>query len=303
MADKIKEVVDSFAKIFPPNENGVIHITDENRKKVFDAWGSELWTMWQWSAREVHQALEYANDNYFVPLLNVSQFNTMCFHMFASNKETSSEAWERDFSFVFAASGKSGMPEYKVDFKLLAAHIIKSGKYIFVKDSIYLYDDIGLYKLVCNDVFRGYVMSYVNALDRTLAKTSGVDGAVRDIKSDDSHRLNDLKAFNSDLNIINFQNGILHLDTMELTEHSPDVLSTIQIPCNWDAEGNIPVCPVFDDYLNTLANGDEEIIKFLWQYVGVTISNIPGCITKKHSFFTAQVTQVNHSFWSCYRGL
>lgn len=284
MAENIKSIIDSFAQVLPPKENGTIHITDETRKQVFEIWGSELWIMQKLSAREVRKALEYANDNYFVPSFNVSQFNTMCFHLFVSNAAASPECWERDFPFVFAASSKSGTPEYKVDFKLLAVHIIKSGKYIFVKDTTYLYDDLGLYKLVCNDVFRGYIMSYVNALDCTLAKTSGIDGAVRDVKSDDSHRIDDLKPFNADTNIINFQNGVLRLNTMELMLHSPDILSTIQIPCNWSITGKIPACPIFDGYLNTLANGDVEIIRFLWQYIGVTISNIPGYITKKALF-------------------
>lgn len=253
-------------------------------KIFFDACGAELWTMWDWSARRVQKALNYTNDNFFSPPFNVTQFNSMCFHLFVSNAAASPKSWERDFPFVFAVSNKSGMTEYKVNFKLLAVHIIKSGKYIFVKDTIYLYDDLGLYKLVCNDVFRGYIMSFVNALDCSFAITSGIDGAVRDVKSDDSHRIDDLKLFNADRNIINFQNGILHLDTMELTPHSPDILSTIQIPCNWNTEGKNPACPVFDGYLKDLSNGDNEIIRFLWQYIGVTISNIPGYITKKALF-------------------
>lgn len=281
MADKVKEVIDGFAQVFSPDENGIIHIDGEKRKQAFDVWGAELWNMWGWNAREVSQALEYANDKYFTPPFNVNQFNIMRFHLFASNKETNSEAWERDFPFVFAASDKLGTLEYKVDFKLLAAHVIKGGKYIFVEDSIYLYDNAGLYELVSNDVFRGYVMSYVNAFNCTLAGTSGIDGAVRDVKSDGSH-IKDLKDFNSDQNVINFQNGILRLDTMELEPHSPDVLSTVQIPCNWNVEA--ANCPIFDDYLNTLANGDKEIVCFLWQYIGVTISNIHGYITKKALF-------------------
>lgn len=71
---------------------------------------------------------------------------------------------------------------------------------------------------------------------------------------------------------------------MELTTHSPNILSTIQIPCNWNTEGEIPACPVFDGYLKDLSNGDNEIIRFLWQYVGLAISNIPGYVTKKALF-------------------
>ena len=282
MAENIKRIIDSFAQVFPPTEDGEIHITGENRTKAFEVWGSELWSVYQWSARDVHSALEYANDKYFDPSFNVNQLNAKFFHLFASNAVTSPECWERDFPFVFAASNKSGAMEYKIDFKLLAAHIIKSGQYAFLNNSVYLYDN-GVYTALCDDVFRGYVMSYVTALDCTLAKTSGIDGAVRDVKSDNGHRRNPSE-FNSDENIINFQNGVLHLDTMELAPHSPDILSTIQIPCNWSIAEEFPVCPIFDGYLNDLANGDEEIIRFLWQYIGVTISNIPGYVTKSALF-------------------
>lgn len=284
MTGNIKSIIDSFAQVLPPNENGTIHITDENRKKVFEVWGSELWIMQKLSAREVRKALKYVNDNYFVPAFNVNQFNTMCFHLFVSNAAASPECWERDFPFVFAASNKVGFPEYKVDFKLLAEYIKQKGEYFFVEDSIYLYNpNLGIYEAINNDEFRGYILSFVNALDCTLAKTSGIDGAFKDVKSDNEHKI-DFEAFNADRNIINFQNGILHLDTMELTPHSPAILSTIQIPCSWDTEGKIPACPVFDGYLNDLSSGDDEVIRFLWQYIGLAISNIPGYVTKQALF-------------------
>lgn len=64
---------------------------------------------------------------------------------------------------------------------------------------------------------------------------------------------------NADENIINFQNGLLRISATEtiLEPHSPAVLSTIQIPCEWQ---DTPVqTPVFDVYLNTLTNGDKEL--------------------------------------------
>ena len=38
---------------------------------------------------------------------------------------------------------------------------------------------------------------------------------------------------NSDEDIINFQNGLLRLSDMTLLPHTPDQLSTIQLPCDW----------------------------------------------------------------------
>jgi P4 family phage/plasmid primase-like protien len=89
---------------------------------------------------------------------------------------------------------------------------------------------------------------------------------------------------NADENIINFQNGLLKIngDRWELIPHSPEVLSTIQIPCNWIA-APIPT-PVFDQYIFTLTNGDPEVIELLLQYIGACISNIQGWRMKKTLF-------------------
>lgn len=284
MAENIKSIIDSFAQVLPPNENGTIHITDETRKQIFDIWGLELWIMQKLSAREVRKALEYANNKYFVPSFNAAEFDSSCFKLFAKNRENSPEVWNNDFPFVFAASNKWGEHEFKVDFKLLAEHVKQKGHYYFVNGNVYLYNsDLSIYEAVSNEKFRGYIMSFVNALSCTLAKTNGIDGALKDIKSDSEHSVI-YDDFNADWNLINFQNGVLRLNTMELTPHSPDILSTIQIPCNWNIDNQPPACPVFDKYLKDLSSGNEEIIRFLWQFIGFTISNIPGYITKQALF-------------------
>ena len=77
---------------------------------------------------------------------------------------------------------------------------------------------------------------------------------------------------NADENVINFQNGILHLDTMELTEHTPDLLSTIQIPCPWSKKP--APAPVLDSYIETLTGGDKERQRFIYSWCGLIMSNI-----------------------------
>lgn len=287
MAENIKLKIDEYVQNISSNsavfDNGKIKDVKQ-QVSCFTTWGIDLWQHYGFPARDVRKALEYLNNKYFEPPYDISKFNLACFYLVTTFKEDYPQCWERDFPFVFAASNKAGTPEYKVDFKLLAEYIKQKGKYFFVEDSIYLYNsDLGIYEAVSNDEFRGYIMSFVNALNCTLAKTSGIDGAFKDVKSDNGHKI-DFEAFNADRNIINFQNGILHLDTMDLTPHSPDILSTIQIPCDWNIKGNFPVCPVFDGYLNDLSSGDDEVIRFLWQFIGHTISNVPGYKTKSALF-------------------
>ena len=87
--------------------------------------------------------------------------------------------------------------------------------------------------------------------------------------------------FDTNIDIINFQNGILNLSTLELLPHSADVLTTRQVPCNW-VEENCET-PIFDKFLNDLTLGiddSDDVKKMLVEFIGVTLSNIPGYKTK-----------------------
>lgn len=62
---------------------------------------------------------------------------------------------------------------------------------------------------------------------------------------------------------INCLSGHLDWRTGELRPHSPDALSTVQLPWEWDPEAT---CPVFDKYLSdTLA---PDIIPMVWEMIG-----------------------------------
>lgn len=87
---------------------------------------------------------------------------------------------------------------------------------------------------------------------------------------------------NTEENLINFSNGLLNIDTMELMPHSPEVLSAIQLPCNWT--GKVVATPVFDRFLDTLTTGNKETQELLMQFIGVCISNVKGWRMKKALF-------------------
>ena len=89
---------------------------------------------------------------------------------------------------------------------------------------------------------------------------------------------------NANENIINFENGLLHLDTMEITKHTPDLLSTIQIPCNYVPGKTLKDAPVFNNFISRLANYNEDSKRTLIEYIGVSISNVDGGTYKKALF-------------------
>lgn len=170
---------------------------------------------------------------------------------------------------------------------LLAKWTREHLKYIFVRDNgrqallIYVYED-GCYRLYAPDMLKGVMKSYIAEYDEELVSMGKVAEAYNQIITDLKYVGQD--DLNSIEGLINFSNGLLRIreDEMTLLPHSPDILSTIQIPCGWTGQ-QIPT-PVFDRYMHTLTNGDKAIEQLLLEFIGACISNIKGWRMKKALF-------------------
>lgn len=170
---------------------------------------------------------------------------------------------------------------------LLAKWTREHLKYIFVRDNgrqallIYVYEG-GCYRLYAPDMLRGVMKSYIAEYDEELVSMGKVAEAYNQIITDLKYVGQD--DLNSIEYLINFNNGLLRIreDEMTLLPHSPDILSTIQIPCGWTGE-DTPT-PVFDRYMHTLTNGDMAIERLLLEFIGACISNIKGWRMKKALF-------------------
>ena len=168
--------------------------------------------------------------------------------------------------------------------QILAEHIRTTSRYYFVKNAAldgvlrYWYSD-GYYKLICDDELKGYIKEFIPL---TLQKTRDINEVFNLLITD--RKFISHEALNDDENIINFQNGLLHLDTMKLTEHTPDVISTIQIPCNYNPDALPSQQMYFDKLMEHLTSGNHEVKSLLLQFIGATISNIKGYKFKKALF-------------------
>lgn len=171
---------------------------------------------------------------------------------------------------------------------LLAKYFRDHVPYLIVRDSgtqgilFYVYEK-GVYKIHSPEMVKGVLKGFVSDYNETLVKMTQINEAYQNI-------ITDLKCtpqdeLNSDEDIVNFQNGLLHLSTMELSPHDPKVLSTIQLPCDWQPD--VPT-PVFDEYLKTLTNGDPEITRLLMEYTGACLSNVKGYRMKKALFMVGE---------------
>lgn len=159
--------------------------------------------------------------------------------------------------------------------------------YILVRDSgrqallVYVYEG-GCYRLYAPEMLKGVMKSYIADYDEELVSMGKVAEAYNQITTDLNYVSQDV--LNADESIINFNNGLLKVTATSLTliPHSPNIISTIQIPCDWTG---IPApTPVFDRYIATLSNQDRAIENLYLEFQGAVISNVKGWRMKKALF-------------------
>lgn len=184
-------------------------------------------------------------------------------------------------SFIVQTGRKDRLVE-KVSAPLLAQWVRDNVTYRLIRDdatraiSVYLYEE-GVYSEIDSFLFQGIIKEPVENYNPLLVDMELINKVYKNLITDRKYCSS--KLLNARTDIINFKNGILDLNTMELLPHSPDYMSTIQIPANWVDKASDT--PVFDKYMETLTNGDKEVQNFLLQYAGVCLSNIPGYLLKK----------------------
>ena len=173
----------------------------------------------------------------------------------------------------------------RVSAALLATYIRENCHYVFVRESErnaylkYVYED-GVYRLYSDDMFKGLIKAQIMAYKPELVSMKVVNEAYSQLTTDLDYIPE--TAMNADESIINFQNGLLDIDTLELKPHDPAVLSTIQIPCKWETAPT--PTPVFDSYLSTLTDENPATQQLLLEFIGAVLSNVKGWRMKKSLF-------------------
>ena len=160
-------------------------------------------------------------------------------------------------------------------------HMIIAHNPAYNAQLFYVYSDGKYTEMPDSDVKR-LIADYIIKADPSLINTYDVREAYELIKLK-APKIN-LSQLNNDENIINFTNGLLDIDSGKLMPHSPDVYSTIQIPCNYVPIMGLDIiknAPVFAHYISTLCNNNKDTINLLCQFLAITLSSIKGSRFKK----------------------
>lgn len=177
----------------------------------------------------------------------------------------------------------------------LARFIREQEHYIFTQTDAkaginrYWYSD-GHYQMVSDDTIKGYIKQHIENYDYTLLKMKDVYEVFGQLTTDlVFHKDSELNANDA---LICFKNGILNWKTGELMPHTPDVFITRQIPVNWQPDAKD--APVFHKYMAYLCDGVDSLDDMtdlgreryatLMEFLGATISNVPGHRFKKALF-------------------
>ena len=176
-----------------------------------------------------------------------------------------------------------------IDEHALSKYVKENLRFIRVRDDdkqstrLFVYE-AGRYVLRNADSFAGHIKKFISDFMPELVDFGAIRFVQRDVETD----LDCISetALNSDEHIINFQNGLLQISedgkTVKLIPHTPDIYSTIQIPCTWS--GMDTPTPVFDKYLDDLTSGDSAVKLLLMEWIGACLSNIQGSRMKKSLF-------------------
>ena len=193
-------------------------------------------------------------------------------------------------NWIVEEQNKKGEKKFKILTAELAEQIKKDVDYYLVKSGVekdpflFAYWN-GVYKNMAPNEFKALIKQYI---PYQLIQMKDVTEIYNNISTE--FKSIEHEAFNNNENIINFQDGLLHLDTGKITSHTPKCLSTIQIPTLYKDVENATAshCPIFIDYLNRLVDNDMQKFDIIMQFLGLSISNIYGFRTKKALFLEGE---------------
>jgi P4 family phage/plasmid primase-like protien len=174
----------------------------------------------------------------------------------------------------------------------LAMYIADTQHFYFVQapdreDRRLFWYEGGVYNRISASTAKGKIKAIIGEYNPDIATVRVIEDTYKLLTfSLDNHFISSDVMLDADENIINFENGILYLDTMQLEPHSPNYKTTIQIPCKWTSSET--ETPVFDRFIGHLTRGEQQAKQTLLEFIGFTISNVSIAKFKKALFLIGE---------------
>lgn len=175
----------------------------------------------------------------------------------------------------------------RVHVPALARYVRENTHYLLVKDNAYncvftyVYEN-GVYKLYDKNMFMGVIRDCIETYNEDIVKMSQIEEAYKILMTERNYIC--MEELNNRVDIINFKNGLLKVteNDLVLTEHDPNIYSTIQLPCCWTGEKLDT--PFFQQFMSVLTNKNKDVERLLMQFIGVCLSNVKGHKMKRSLF-------------------
>ncbi|MEK7538847.1 MAG: phage/plasmid primase, P4 family [Patescibacteria group bacterium] len=158
-----------------------------------------------------------------------------------------------EFKISLQADKKEAI--YRLSKYLLEKHHIKTIK--GSKREIFVYQD-GVY-VPGEEIIRKDIRELLEELSTTNNNKEIIE-TVKDLSPIDRDK------FTADKHLLNLNNGVLDVRTLELREHHPDYLFLTKIPINFDPQAE---CPTIKKFLSDVLDDEQELLIQEWLGYGL----------------------------------
>jgi putative DNA primase/helicase len=142
--------------------------------------------------------------------------------------------------------------------KVLADDMTKNEKVIFAAEQHYLYNE-GVYVPIPEMTAQRMVQEKMLATECRFSQITDAEKQWR------LQVCKEIRELNSNPFMINVKNGVYNVLEGKLYEHSPELLSTIQLNVRYNPEAD---CPLFKKFLYDSMEGDEAQVRLLQEMLG-----------------------------------
>jgi hypothetical protein len=175
-----------------------------------------------------------------------------------NSRDKANEIFIKIFKIIHGVQNQRPKEEQESQENWLAANVMAEYVCMTTNDNgeLFIYDEKrGVYQR--NQEWR--IRALCRSIDHNV-KTHTIDEVINRVKD---WTYVDRSKFDSDNNIVNVKNGLLNMDTLVLTKHSPTHLSTMQLPVKYDPNAK---CPTILKFLTEVLKPED--IRVILQLIG-----------------------------------